>query len=132
MAERSLLNVPMEGGGYLAGEAGEPAYATLRRLLRTPPRLAVAGRTVYVCKNPNLVAIAAGRLGSRCAPLVCTDGMPAAAQRTLLAQLAKTEARLLYHGDFDWPGLRIANRVMRSFGAQPWLPRRPVSPPARP
>jgi hypothetical protein len=41
----------MEGGGYLAGEAGEPAYATLRRLLRTPPRLAVAGRTVYVCES---------------------------------------------------------------------------------
>jgi hypothetical protein len=51
---------------------------------------------------------------------VCTDGMPAAAQRTLLRQLANTGARLLYHGDFDWPGLRIANLVMRSFGAQPW------------
>src|SRR5262245_26618163 len=108
-----LLNLPMEGAGYFAGEAGEPTYTTLRRLLRTPPRLAVAGRTVYVCENPNLVAIAAGRLGSRCAPLICTDGMPAAAQRTLLAQLAQTKARLLYHGDFDCC-------VMRSFSAQPW------------
>ena len=46
--------------------------------------------------------------------------MPAAAQRTLLSHLAGASARLLYHGDFDWPGLRIANFVIRSFGALPW------------
>jgi uncharacterized protein (TIGR02679 family) len=115
-----FLNLPLEGGQTFAAEAGEPAYATLRRLLRAPPRLAVAGRPVYVCENPNLVAIAADRLGARCAPLVCTDGMPAAAQRTLLLQLARTEAHILYHGDFDWPGIRIANLVMRAFGARPW------------
>jgi uncharacterized protein (TIGR02679 family) len=115
-----VLNLPLEGGGCLAGEAGEPGYAALRQLLRTPPTVAVMGRVVYVCETPNLVAIAADRLGPSCAPLVCTDGMPAAAQRTLLAQLAQAGARLLYHGDFDWPGLRIANLVIGSFGAQPW------------
>lgn len=78
------------------------------------------GRPVYVCENPNIVAIAADRLGPHCAPLICTDGMPAAAQRTLLTQLARAGARLLYHGDFDWPGLRIANLVIRSFRAEPW------------
>jgi uncharacterized protein (TIGR02679 family) len=115
-----VLNLPLAGGGHLVGVAGEPAYASLRQLMRSPPRLAVAGRTVYVCENPNLLAIAADRLGPSCAPLVCTDGMPAAAQRTLLAHLAHAGARLLYHGDFDWPGLRIANLVIGSFGAQPW------------
>jgi uncharacterized protein (TIGR02679 family) len=115
-----FLNLPLEGGGHLAGEAGEPAYASLRRLLRNRPRLAVAGRPVYVCENPNLVAIAADRLRSRCAPLACTEGMPAAAQRTLLGQLVSAGACLHYHGDFDWPGLRIANVVIRSFGASPW------------
>jgi uncharacterized protein (TIGR02679 family) len=115
-----LLNLPMAGGGTFAGSAGEPAYATLRRLLRSPPRLAVEGRSVYVCENPNLVAIAADRLGERCAPLVCTDGMPAAAQRTLLARLVECGAQLAYHGDFDWPGLRIAAFVTSSFGARPW------------
>jgi len=100
-----------------AGEAGEPAYASLHRLLRTPPRLAVTGRPVHVCENPNLLAIAAGQLGPHCAPLVCTEGMPGAAQRTLLTQLAQAGARLLYHGDFDWPGIRI---VMCSCGAAPW------------
>ena len=115
-----LLNLPTEGGGTFAGAAGEPAYATLRRLLRSPPRLAVAGCTVYVCENPTLMAIAADRLGLRCAPLVCADGMPAAAQRTLLARLVECGAKLAYHGDFDWPGLRIATFVMRSFNARPW------------
>lgn len=114
-----LLNLPQEGGGTFAG-GGEPAYATLRQLLRSQPRLAVAGRNVHVCENPNLIAIAADRLGDRCAPLVCTDGMPAAAQRTLLARLVESGAQLAYHGDFDWPGLRIATVVMRFFNARPW------------
>jgi uncharacterized protein (TIGR02679 family) len=115
-----FLNLPIAGGGCLAGEAGEPGYTSLRRLLRNPPGLSVGGRAVYVCENPNLVAIAADRLGPRCAPLVCTEGMPAAAQRTLLALLAQAGASLLYHGDFDWPGIRIANVVMRGFNARPW------------
>lgn len=99
---------------------GEPSYASLRMLLRSPPVWAVAECDVYICENPNLLAIAADRLGCRCAPLVCTEGMPAAAQRTLLTHLAKAGARLLYHGDFDWGGLRIANHVMRAYGARPW------------
>jgi uncharacterized protein (TIGR02679 family) len=75
---------------------------------------------VFVCENPNIVAIAADRLGAACAPLACTDGMPSAAQQTLLAQLAAAGARLRYHGDFDWAGLVIGNFVMREFGAEPW------------
>ncbi|BBF92158.1 TIGR02679 family protein [Blastochloris tepida] len=113
-----FLNLPATG--LCDGGDGEPRYASLRALLRAPPRWDVAGLEVHVCENPNLLAIAADRLGARCTPLVCTDGMPAAAQRTLLAQLAQAGARLLYHGDFDWPGLRIANHVMRAFGARPW------------
>lgn len=27
---------------------------------------------------------------------------------------------LLYHGDFDWPGITIANQMIGSFGAIPW------------
>jgi uncharacterized protein (TIGR02679 family) len=115
-----LLNLPVGTGESPPGAPGEPAYLSLRRLLRAPPRWAVAGRPVFVCENPNLLAIAADRLGMDCAPLVCTDGMPAAAQRTLLIQLAMAGAQLRYHGDFDWPGIQIANFVMRTCGAQPW------------
>jgi len=112
-----FLNLPTETGSW---PPGEPAYASLRSLLRSPPRWNTAGCEVYVCENPNLLAIAADRLGAGCAPLICTDGMPAAAQRCLLSQLAQTGAQLLYHGDFDWAGLRIGNHVMHEHGARPW------------
>lgn len=115
-----FLNLPSHRTGGDAWSFGEPAYASLRLLLRSPPRWAVAGSDVYVCENPNLLAIAADRLGADCAPLVCTDGMPAAAQRCLLSQLAQAGARLHYHGDFDWPGLRIGNQVVREHSAAPW------------
>lgn len=120
------LNLPAAEGtpaGALAARAkmlGEPVHLNLRTLLRDPPAWQVAGRRVFVCENASIVAIAADRLGTRCAPLVCTDGMPGAAQQTLLRQLAACGAQLHYHGDFDWPGLQIGNFVMRAFGALPW------------
>ena len=119
-----VLNLPCHTdtptGRQLAHAAGEPTYLSLRNLLRMPARWQVAGRVVSVCENPNLVAIAADHLGAGCAPLICTNGMPAAAQRSLLQQLRAAGAHLRYHGDFDWPGLRIGNHVMRDFDAVPW------------
>lgn len=115
-----FLNLPTKETKSHAWSSGEPVYASLRSLLRSPPAWDVADRKVYVCENPNLLAIAADHWGQDCAPLVCTDGMPAAAQRCLLSQLAKARARLFYHGDFDWPGLHIGNHVIREHGAQPW------------
>ena len=113
-----FLNLPTEE--VESWSRGEPSYVSLRLLLRSPPRWNVLGRTVRLCENPNLVAIAADRLGRRCAPLVCTDGMPGAAQRCMLSQLVKAGAELRYHGDFDWPGLHIGNLILREYGAQPW------------
>ena len=115
-----FLNLPTREAPTDCQPPGEPAYLSLRALLRSPPRWDAAGRTVFVCENPNLLAIAADRWGADCAPLVCTDGMPAAAQRCLLSQLAQAGARLRYHGDFDWPGLGIGNHVMHEHGAEPW------------
>jgi uncharacterized protein (TIGR02679 family) len=121
-----LLNVPAAADSTLgvilerAREHGLPLHLSLHNLLRAAPRWQVQDRDLFVCENPNLVAIAADRLGAACAPLVCTDGMPSASQRTLLSQLAAHGARLHYHGDFDWPGIRIANFVLRSHGARPW------------
>jgi uncharacterized protein (TIGR02679 family) len=110
-----FLNLPGQDG-----VPGEPAYLSLRALLGNRRAWAVAQRPVFVCENPNIVALAADALGARCAPLVCTDGMPAAAQRTLLAQLAAAGAQLRYHGDFDWPGIAIGNVVIAEFSASPW------------
>lgn len=116
-----FLNVPIAPGpGTEVFVPGEPGYLSLRALLRAPPPWQLAGRTVFVVENPNLLAIAADALGADCLPLVSTNGMPAAAQRTLLFQLAAAGAQLRYHGDFDWPGLTIGNWMMRGFGAQPW------------
>jgi uncharacterized protein (TIGR02679 family) len=114
------LNLNINGRQTLPASPGEPNYASLRFLLRSNPLWDVRLRDVYVCENPNLLAIAADKLGVNCAPMVCTEGMPAAAQRIILQQLITAGGRLLYHGDFDWPGLRIGNHVMREFGALPW------------
>ena len=117
---RPVLFLNLPGSVVGAAPSGEPAYLSLRALMRSAPIWGVASRDVFVCENPNLVAIAANALGAQCAPLVCTDGMPAAAQRALLSQLAMAGARLRYHGDFDWPGIAIANTVIEAFGAAPW------------
>jgi uncharacterized protein (TIGR02679 family) len=115
-----FLNLPTRDTVSYGQIPGEPAYASLRLLLRSPPRWDVSGREVYVCENPNLLAIAAAALGEQCAPLICTNGMPAAAQRALLQQLADVGAKLRYHGDFDWAGINIGNYVIREYGASPW------------
>ena len=117
-----VLNLPAPSDlPALPWQAGEPAYLSLRWLLRTAPRWPVAGQTVFVCENPNLLAIVADQLGARAAPLVCTEGMPAAAQRTLLVQLAQAGAHLCCHADFDWAGVRIVNLILRGCpGATAW------------
>jgi uncharacterized protein (TIGR02679 family) len=106
----------------LHAEAGEPYRLTTRQLLREPPTFStvLAGRIVYVCENPTIVAAAASRLGAAGAPLVCLEGHPRTAARLLLSRLVASGARLGYHGDFDWAGIHIGNLVMRRHGATPW------------
>lgn len=115
-----FLNLPVLPSSTHPGISGEPGYLSLRTLLRTRIEWAVENDRVYVCENPSIVSIAADQLGRACPPLVCIEGMPAAAQRVLLTQLAGAGAELHYHGDFDWAGIHIGNYVMQSFGARPW------------
>ena len=112
-----FMNVPCSG---LPASPGEPQYASLRLLARRPPDWAVASGPILVCENPNLVAILADRLGTACPPVVCVDGHLGAAQRTILKQLKASGADLRYHGDYDWPGISIANNVIAKYGAAPW------------
>jgi uncharacterized protein (TIGR02679 family) len=106
----------------LAQDAGEPYRLSTRQLLRTPPDFAppIVGGVVFVCENPSVVAAAANRLGRACRPLLCTEGQPKTALRLLLGRLTAAGARIAYHGDFDWPGLQIANGLIQRFGAIPW------------
>ncbi|MCI4078770.1 TIGR02679 family protein [Streptomyces sp. MMS21 TC-5] len=88
--------------------------------LRSPvaaTALAQPGEPVHACENPQLLQ-AAARHGIPGA-LVCTSGNPSHAGWQLLERLQGDGARILYHGDFDWPGIAIASRVI-SGGAHPW------------
>lgn len=121
------LNLPGERrtatGRALAvwAEAGQPVHLTARQLLRDPPELsALRGSRVFVCENPSVVAETANRLGTASAPLICANTHPGGAATVLLRQLGAAGARLRYHGDFDWPGITIANGIMARFGALPW------------
>ncbi len=121
-----VLNLPVENDSltgniiHQARQHGEPLWLTLRQLVRDPPQWQVDGRTICICENPAVVAEAADHLETDCAPLVCTYGQPRAAVNHLLSQLQVAGAKLAYHGDFDWPGIIIANGIMRRFGAKPW------------
>ncbi len=102
-------------------EAGEPYRLSVRQLLRDPPDFrALDGASIYVCENPSVVSAAANRLGVESAPLVCVEGQPRTAAKLLVSRLATVGARLMYHGDFDWGGVRIGNVVIGEFGARPW------------
>lgn len=47
----------------LTRSSGEPAYLTVRQLVRNPPSWDYLGRQVFVCENPAVVAVAADELG---------------------------------------------------------------------
>jgi len=103
-----------------AAEGGEPCVLTLRQLTGRVTDLGVSGRRVFLCENPAVVATAAEALGPDCPPLVCVEGSVSVAARTLLPLLPAQGAMPVYHGDFDWGGVRIAADVMRLTGARPW------------
>jgi len=69
------------------------------------------GEIVHACENPQVLQRLAAAGVDR--PLACTSGNPSAAGSLLLG---RTVVR--YHGDFDWPGIAIARRIIGQ-GAQP-------------
>ncbi|UGQ11161.1 TIGR02679 family protein [Yinghuangia sp. ASG 101] len=103
-----------------AARAGEPTVLTVRQLGRGEQHFGVAGKRVFVCENPAVVAEAAEALGADCPPLVCVEGNLSVAARLLLTGLAAEGGELSCHADFDWGGVRIASTVMRLTDARPW------------
>ncbi|MFF7282344.1 TIGR02679 family protein [Streptomyces griseorubiginosus] len=77
-----------------------------------------AATLIHICENPRVVEAAADAACLQ--PLVCTSGSAATVVFTLLDALAATGCRFAYHGDFDWPGIALANRVIRRYEAEPW------------
>ncbi|WP_033281912.1 TIGR02679 family protein [Streptomyces sp. NRRL F-525] len=93
------------------------AHLTLRELrtlsLELPPRT-----RIHVCENPRVVEAAAD--AGRTAPLICTSGSATTVVLALLDALAATGCVFAYHGDFDWPGIALANRVIHRYQAESW------------
>ncbi|ROO28172.1 TIGR02679 family protein [Salinisphaera orenii] len=121
----AVLNLAVDGDDpgtrliAMAAAAGEPLHLSLRLLTRRMPAWR-PGQAVFVCENPEVLAAAADALGPNCPPMVSLDGQLSAAPRTLLDQLAMAGAHFYYHGDFDWPGIRIGNHVIARYNGTPW------------
>jgi uncharacterized protein (TIGR02679 family) len=127
LASRVLvLNLAAGGDGlgeWLTDAAarGVPFYVTLQQLMAMPVRPEVAADpTVHVCENPAVLRRAAADLGPRSRPLICTEGQPSTAFHRLVGAITANDGRLRYHGDFDWPGIAIANSVISRHNATPW------------
>jgi uncharacterized protein (TIGR02679 family) len=104
-----------------AADAGHPRRITLRELVEQPPGLGgLDDPMVCVCENPGVVAAAADRLGARCRPLVCSEGIAAEACFQLLEGLAGSGADIRFHADFDPAGIRIGNLLYRRLDCRPW------------
>ncbi|MEW9554090.1 TIGR02679 family protein [Nonomuraea sp. NPDC050783] len=103
-------------------DMGLMTHLTLHELrgAATGVRLATPGTQVFACENPQVLQ-AAARAGVS-VPMLCLAGNPSLAGWQTLRRLVHDGARVLYHGDFDWPGVAIATRLF-AVGAEPWRMR---------
>ena len=102
-----------------AADVGDPVHVTERDLRRTDSFTVARGSRLLVCENPAILEALADR-GVEGWGAVCTAGEPNLVVDRVLARLATGGARLHYHGDFDWPGVAIANRAVERYGVRPW------------
>jgi uncharacterized protein (TIGR02679 family) len=92
-----------------------PVALTLLDLTQTPPRL--ARQTLTVVENPSVLeaAMAAGSS----VPLACTSGHLGSVDHALLRLAVDQGVPLRYAGDLDDRGMKIAEYVRHTYGAQP-------------
>jgi uncharacterized protein (TIGR02679 family) len=100
-----------------AAESGDPYHATRWDLRRFTGSFFASG--VLVCENPRVLEGVAERHGGEVAA-ICTSGQPNTVAVSLMRQLVAAGCRLHSHGDFDWAGLGIVNRLVADLGAVPW------------
>jgi uncharacterized protein (TIGR02679 family) len=98
-----------------AADRGIPFRLTLHQLTLAPVTL--TSPRVFVCENPAVLRAAVADWNPGRPPLICTEGVPAAACHRLLAGAAGT---VTWRGDFDWTGLRTTADAIGRYGAQPW------------
>jgi uncharacterized protein (TIGR02679 family) len=118
-----VLGVPAAGGlvgSWLteAARAGVPMRVTLQQLRLAP--LTLHCEEIFVCENPAVLRAAAARLGAGCRPLVCTEGVPAAAVHALL-RAAPAGTVIRWRNDFDWTGVRLTAAALTRYpDAEAW------------
>jgi uncharacterized protein (TIGR02679 family) len=99
-------------------ELGLATHLNLQELVIAGPLLwSELEQLVSVCENPQVMqaAIRAGTV----TPLLCLSGNPARAGTQMLDHLVTAGVHVRYHGDFDWPGVAIAGRIIQQ-GVAPW------------
>jgi uncharacterized protein (TIGR02679 family) len=92
-------------------DLGLVTHLTVHELQRAAD-LIRPGEIIHACENPQVLQRLA--MAGVEHPVACMSGNPATAGMTLLARTV-----VLYHGDFDWPGIAIARRIFDR-GARPW------------
>ncbi|MEV6876599.1 DUF2399 domain-containing protein [Amycolatopsis sp. NPDC051128] len=117
------LNLPLSGDAaavrWTTVAEGEPLWLSLRSINGT--WTAPAGTAVFVCENPTVLEAAADEFGSRCPPLVCTDGIPAIAALDLVSGLAAAGCEFVVRADIDEAGFVVVDQVRAAApGARTW------------
>lgn len=95
-------------------DSATPVALTLLDLTLHPPTL--ANQILTVVENPSIIE-AAMTSGSRL-PLACTSGQLSSVDHALLQLAVDQGIQLRYGGDLDDSGLRIAEYVKQSYGAE--------------
>lgn len=101
-------------------DRGDPLHLTRWDRRRADSTIAPGTAPLLVCENPRVLESVAECFAGRIA-VVCTSGWPNLVTQDVLRQCARAGSALLYHGDFDWPGIAIANQVVALCAATPWL-----------
>ena len=110
---------PLSGRLGAAADAGDPVHLTEWDLRRSTSFTPVGSARLLVCENPAVLEALAER-GIEGWAAVCIAGEPNLVVDRVLTNLAGAGLVLHYHGDFDWPGLAIANRAVERYGVRPW------------
>jgi uncharacterized protein (TIGR02679 family) len=119
-----VLNLRVAEGHVVAGwlddaaSEGIPFRLTLHQLLTGP--IGPDAEQVFVCESPVVLRAAAAELGPDCAPLVCTESRASVACHRLLTAAVAGGARIRWHSDFDWPGIRSTAAAVDRYAADPW------------
>jgi uncharacterized protein (TIGR02679 family) len=92
-------------------DLGLITHLTVHELHRAG-ELTAPGEIVHACENPQVLQRLAAAGIDR--PVICTSGNSSIAAAMLLDRV-----QVRYHGDFDWPGIAIARRMIER-GATPW------------